>query len=222
MTLEEIGRRFGLTRERIRQIKERALRKLRRLTNEGANFWPAWSPDGQYIVYESDRAVGQIPEAFGHAIYTMRADGSEITDISEHGTGEWREAHWSPDGERIVHIRYVGVGAQEIVTMDSSGGNPLRLTFNDTSDQRPRYSPDGSRIAFQVVGAPAVRIHVMNTDGSGLHPIGPEDAYAFDWSPDGSRIVFLWNDISFDPRAGQLWTMQSNGSDARPLTHFTP
>ena len=30
MTLEEIGQRFGLTRERVRQIKERALRKLRR------------------------------------------------------------------------------------------------------------------------------------------------------------------------------------------------
>ena len=30
MTLEEIGRRFGLTRERIRQLKERALGRLRR------------------------------------------------------------------------------------------------------------------------------------------------------------------------------------------------
>ena len=29
LTLEEIGQRFGLTRERVRQIKEKALRKLR-------------------------------------------------------------------------------------------------------------------------------------------------------------------------------------------------
>ena len=29
MTLQEIGRRFRLTKERVRQIKERALRKLR-------------------------------------------------------------------------------------------------------------------------------------------------------------------------------------------------
>ena len=29
MTLEEIGEQFGLTRERVRQIKEKALRKLR-------------------------------------------------------------------------------------------------------------------------------------------------------------------------------------------------
>jgi RNA polymerase primary sigma factor len=29
LTLEEIGKRFDLTRERVRQIKEKALRKLR-------------------------------------------------------------------------------------------------------------------------------------------------------------------------------------------------
>ena len=32
MTLEEIGNTFGLTRERIRQIKERGLRRLRRVS----------------------------------------------------------------------------------------------------------------------------------------------------------------------------------------------
>ena len=29
MTLEEIGEKFGLTRERVRQIKEKAIRRLR-------------------------------------------------------------------------------------------------------------------------------------------------------------------------------------------------
>ena len=32
MTLEEIGDRFGLTRERVRQIKEKAIRRLRQGT----------------------------------------------------------------------------------------------------------------------------------------------------------------------------------------------
>ncbi|MBQ7440971.1 MAG: sigma-70 family RNA polymerase sigma factor, partial [Prevotella sp.] len=32
MTLEEIGEKFGLTRERVRQIKEKAIRKLRQNT----------------------------------------------------------------------------------------------------------------------------------------------------------------------------------------------
>jgi RNA polymerase primary sigma factor len=33
MTLEEIGSKFGLTRERVRQIKEKAIRRLRSTTN---------------------------------------------------------------------------------------------------------------------------------------------------------------------------------------------
>lgn len=34
-TLEEIGELYGLTRERVRQIKERALRRLRKSVNRG-------------------------------------------------------------------------------------------------------------------------------------------------------------------------------------------
>ena len=33
LTLEEIGERYNLTRERVRQIKERAIRKLRNSVN---------------------------------------------------------------------------------------------------------------------------------------------------------------------------------------------
>jgi RNA polymerase primary sigma factor len=36
MTLEEIGEAYGLTRERVRQIKERAIRRLRKSHNSGA------------------------------------------------------------------------------------------------------------------------------------------------------------------------------------------
>jgi len=34
LTLEEIGELYGLTRERVRQIKERALRRLRKSANK--------------------------------------------------------------------------------------------------------------------------------------------------------------------------------------------
>ncbi|MDG2451195.1 MAG: sigma factor-like helix-turn-helix DNA-binding protein, partial [Saprospiraceae bacterium] len=34
MTLEEIGEMYGLTRERVRQIKERSIRRLRKSVNK--------------------------------------------------------------------------------------------------------------------------------------------------------------------------------------------
>ena len=36
LTLEEIGELYGLTRERVRQIKERAIRRLRKSYNRNA------------------------------------------------------------------------------------------------------------------------------------------------------------------------------------------
>ncbi len=39
LTLEEIGKIFGLTRERVRQIKERSLRRLRKASNSQALKW---------------------------------------------------------------------------------------------------------------------------------------------------------------------------------------
>ena len=36
LTLEEIGELYGLTRERVRQIKERAIRRLRKAYNRNA------------------------------------------------------------------------------------------------------------------------------------------------------------------------------------------
>jgi RNA polymerase primary sigma factor len=35
LTLEEIGERFGLTRERVRQIKEKAIHRLRHTSRSG-------------------------------------------------------------------------------------------------------------------------------------------------------------------------------------------
>ncbi|HYD52953.1 MAG TPA: sigma factor-like helix-turn-helix DNA-binding protein, partial [Gemmatimonadaceae bacterium] len=40
MTLDEVGRALGITRERVRQIKEKALRKLRR--DEGSAGLVHW------------------------------------------------------------------------------------------------------------------------------------------------------------------------------------
>ena len=92
----------------------------------------------------------------------------------------------------------------------------------DTYDiGHPRWSPDGSRIAFHVVeGPPTERrllifpeptspgpssIYVVGTDGSGLRQVTPVGVPAGDpdWSPDGSFIVF-------GPTSLHLWLYGQN------------
>ena len=88
---------------------------IRRITPFTAHF-PGWSPDGKKIVFDTRY---QHPDD-GNVIWIIDADGTNLRDISQRGVGEWRTPHWSPDGLRIVHLRYIGVGFSEIFTMDTS------------------------------------------------------------------------------------------------------
>ncbi|MCH8226405.1 MAG: PD40 domain-containing protein, partial [Chloroflexi bacterium] len=51
----------------------------------------------------------------------------------------WEPA-WSPDGARIAFYSFRD-GNGEIYTMNADGSNQTRLTFNDSSDWYPAWSP---------------------------------------------------------------------------------
>jgi TolB protein len=197
------------------QIFKRKLNgdSLIQLTNDGRNFFPDWSPDGLWITYDSD-----LNDNNGsNLIWIMKNDGSYKRDVSVHGMGEWRMPNWSPNGLQIVHQRYIGEGAPEIFTMDTSGDNPVRLTYNQYFDSYPKYSPNGMRIAFTSQpngGIP--QIWIVNADGTNLKQLTTTQGYTCDWSPDGEWIVYT------DSRAvdGHLWIMRINGSEKHQLTFY--
>ena len=197
---------------------------LFQLTFEGRNYFPDWSPNGKWIVYDSD-----IDDT-KYDIWIMDSDGGNKKNVSGESDsldqGGWRIPNWSPDGKYIVHERYVSGGdsGPEIVIMDTMGQNPVYLTLNnERSDQYPRYSPDGTRIAWYTkprVGPPA--IWVLNSDSSNLRKVSPDYAWRSDWSPDGSQLVFLY--LNYEnrdhPGNGELWLINVDGSGLRQLTYF--
>ena len=54
----------------------------------------------------------------------------------------------------------------EIYVMDADGANQINLTNNFADDERPTWSPDGQRIAFQSDRNGDYEIYVMNADGT--------------------------------------------------------
>jgi TolB protein len=77
--------------------------------------------------------------------------------------------------------------------MEADGGHVRRLTRSPYRDLRPRFSPDGRRIAFTSHRDGNAEIYVMNADGGSprrLTDHAGRDDYP-SWHPDGRRLVIV-------------------------------
>jgi Tol biopolymer transport system component len=161
----------------------------------------AWSPDGARIASTRE-------ESFG-GLYVSNADGSGQTLLvpvtgAPNVLNVQREPAWSPDGSTIAYVqieeqcppRQACVDVNHGIRAVAPDGTGDRLLI-DRPASDPSYSPDGTRIAWDVAdGQPQTGIHVSNADGTGdtaltqESPNGDGRAWEPSWSPDGSRIAF--------------------------------
>jgi Tol biopolymer transport system component len=113
-------------------------------------------------------------------------------------------------------------GTTEIWTVNPDGSDKRQLTNNTSSDQFPRWSPDGRQIVFVSDRSGANDAWVMNADGSNQRnltgTLGGAGSVQFpSWSPDGQRIVFagtFGTDL-----LPELYTVRTDGSQLTPLTN---
>ncbi|MFL6732203.1 MAG: amidohydrolase family protein [Sphingomicrobium sp.] len=101
--------------------------------------------------------------------------------------GTWMNVDVSPDGTRVA-FDMLG----DIYVMPISGGTPTRIAEGLSYEQQPRWSPDGSRIAFVSDRGGGDNIWLMNADGSSKKQLTKEDFRLLNqpsWSPDGRYIV---------------------------------
>lgn len=183
------------------------------LTFEGRNFLPSWSPDGEWIVYDSDY---DSPNGMNF-IWKMKSDGSQKRPIAfEPTVGEIRMPDWSSNSNLIVHIRYIGNGTPEIFTMDTSGSNPIQLTNNHNFNNFPKYSPGGLKIVFETNSESQQVIWITNNDGTNPQKViyGRQPS----WSPDGKKIVFSNTYAGTINDAGTLWTIDIDGTNLKQIT----
>jgi Tol biopolymer transport system component len=184
------------------------------LTSWGNCFFPSWSPDGQKIAFDSN----QYDPKGANAIWIMNADGTGKIDISEHGTGEWREPNWSPDGNKILYSRFIGIGTPELFLMDTSGQNQFRLTYNNKEDWYTDWSKDGNKIAWYSVGnGNDLGIWTMNKDGSNAKLLLKGASHP-SWSPDGKEIAYY--DIDSTRNVGTVWILDVWNGTKKQLFNY--
>jgi len=104
----------------------------------------------------------------------------------------------SPDGRHVVFVltradRKTEKKRANLWIVPTSGGPPRQFTFGEHSDTSPRWSPDGSRIAFlsNRGDEKQPQVHVIPFDGGEARPLtGMAGTFgALDWTPDGRRLV---------------------------------
>lgn len=190
--------------------------KERRGTSAGS-YDPAYSPDGERIVFEKVEQGVFRPD-----IWVMNADGSGQTNLTQNTVNDREtDPSFSPDGSQIVYAREPDGGSKSIVVMKSTGSAPTDLTSTSPIEfpANPEFSPDGSKIAFDASAGPDQDIYVMNANGTGLTNVTSAVAGASSepsWSPDGSRIAFS----RYDPMTmrGDILVIGASGGATTNLT----
>lgn len=177
---------------------------VRRLTQRSGDTAAAWSPDGSRIAFGDEN------------ISVMNADGTERVRLTNDGASS--NPTWSPDGTRIAFARETR-GNADIYVMQADGSGVTRLTHDRLREYTPAWSPDGSTIALVgyaqgASGPPSpVRLYLMNADGIGLRPLGPDNVAQPGWSPDGTKIAFVG-------QTGSIFVINADGTGLRRVVNL--
>jgi Tol biopolymer transport system component len=97
--------------------------KAKRIT-EGLAFdaQPRFSPDGEWVVFTSDRSGGDN-------VWTMRLDLTDTTQVTRGNSALYLSPEWMPDGKHIVVSRSMGLGQPaRLVLVNVERRSPMTLT----------------------------------------------------------------------------------------------
>jgi Tol biopolymer transport system component len=196
----------------------------------------SWSPDGTRLACETwDDSTPATTARNG--VYTISsADGSGLTRITANPLGGHDvPGSYSPDGKRIVFIRYDANGNSAgmfvVKTNDRQVRQILPTSVIINGGVQEDWSPQGNEIIFELHVTPNVfaSIWEIHANGSGLHQLhikglacggSSSDFHSFGcheprWSPDGKKIIFAAN----SPATGvNIYTANADGTGLAQVT----
>ena len=146
---------------------------------------PQWSPDGRRLVF-----TRVLLATHQHAVFTVRADGTGLRQLTPYSLDAGDGPDWSPDGSRILFRTHESENFlnSNLATIRPDGSGlrllthvpPTRMVLSSS------YSPDGRYITSALGGVGGLPdVFVMRADGTGERPVTSTTVWdsAPDWGP---------------------------------------
>lgn len=183
---------------------------LRRLTRDPAiDEWPSFSPDGTTIVYDNSGSTPLDDSGFSHTqeLYRVAVRGGVPPTRLTSNNVDDSEPSYSPDGQEIAFHR---AGTAWIMRFDGTNLQRLALPHVGTTGFTPRFSPDGTTIAYTAYegrriesdlfgltqSLPLVSLHTVSLSNMGEHPTQRVDHIEMEtdqnvpvWLPQGGGFL---------------------------------
>jgi len=118
----------------------------------------------------------------------------------------------------VYKDKVVFVYGEDIWTASTAGGVAARLTIHDGEERFPKFSPDGSMIAFTGEYDGNADVYVMNADGGNITRVTYHPAFdeVVGWHPTENKILFSSARSSFS-RFTRLFLVSPDGTDVEEL-----
>ena len=154
--LDEVG---YLDRRRTHlYVFDLAAKSLRQITSgDYDDSEPAWSPDGKWLAFSSNRSVPDPDATYDQNIWVVPASnsdkGAHPTQVTTNPGADGSPA-WSPDGEWIAYVTQMDphlfdYATRHLAVAPATGGEAKLITLAlDRMVTVPRFSPDGKFIYF--------------------------------------------------------------------------
>src|SRR5271166_3926614 len=110
---------------------------------------PVWTRDGSEILFVSNR--GHIHGTGGFwmtKVEPAAGVGTHYQEIHYEETNWKARPDFSSDGKRMVYASYLGQSWHQLWVMPAAGGDAFPISYGAFDNINPRWSPDGSKIAF--------------------------------------------------------------------------
>lgn len=176
------------------------------------NLYPQVSPDGRWLVFQSDRD-GDFD------IFVTNLGGGGLRRITDNNYDDHIPS-WSPDGDWILYSSDVRRdGTLDLYRTNFESGETELVYSNAQRKSHARYSPDGRYIVFAAGDNPndsrtwdIARLDTTTNRVELLTENDVRDAVPV-YTPDGESIIFSRNESGTDA----IFIMDANGDNQRVL-----